>query len=168
MAIIDSLEILSDEQVITGTCYSQRAKYVGNPKDWGMGGLPRYVNIYSKGAFSLGTNITFMIIGYNKEDDLSQAFVITQSPTFATADIKENTAISLLIPPVNRKYKYLAIKYVVTGGTDDEGELSENLCPVKPVINADEPKENCFTAFIAFIPETDVEYMYSNYDKDIL
>lgn len=167
MAIMDALDILSDEQVITGSCYSQRAKYVGNPKDWGMGGLPRYVNIYAKGPCTIGTNMTFMVVGYSDLEGMSDVFPISQSQQFKKEDIDVGFAVSLPIPPVNKKYKYVAVQYVSDAG-DDDADLAEDLCPVKPVLNDDEPVENCFSAFITFVPETDVEYMYSNYDKDVL
>lgn len=164
MAIIDSLDIMSDQQTITGTSYSQRAKYVGAPCDWGQSGIQKFIQVTAYGNATLGTGISFAVLGYNKPD-VSDAFVITQTEQFPNAEVTEGFTKFLPIPPVGKKYSYVCVKYVVTGGAEDSEAHEENLCPSEPVLNEREQQNDTYSAFITFTADTGLSYPFANMDK---
>lgn len=166
MSVIDALEVFSDYQVIDGTMYSQRAKYVGAPNDWGHGGQQRYVTIISHGAFTLGATLEIQLIGYTDKENLTDAFVICTTGAITGTDIVEGSKWDIPVHPVGKKYSYICLKYIVpdVGESSDPMDEASDLCPTKPVLGAEDPKENCFSAFTQFSIDSQLTYPYANAD----
>lgn len=167
MAYMDALDLLSEKQVITGTSYSTRAKHCGAPSDWGNSGIPRYVQINALGPLTVGTAIQFHLVGFNKED-LTDAMVLHSTDTYQAADITAKFKTFLPISITGKKYSYICVKYVVTGGTEDEEDHEETLCPPDEVNSYPEEIENGFTAFVTAVADTGLQYPYANPDKMFL
>lgn len=165
MAYMDALDVLSEKQVITGTSYSTRAHHCGAPSDWGNSGTQRYVQINALGPLTLGTAITFQLIGYNDKEGMTDVMVLHSTDAIPNADITSKFKIFLPISITSKKYAYLCVKYVVTGGTEDQEEHEETLCPPDEVNSYPDEIENAFTAFITLTADTGLQYPYANPDK---
>lgn len=161
--IIDRLDMFGDRQVIDGTVYAPQAKDLEASTDWGMGGAQRYVVVIAHGPFTLGTSLDIQLMGANKPDFSDAVTVVSSGPILA-ADLSAQRVVSMFIPPINKKYRYIALKYVVDGGTESSyNPADDDLCPTSPELNVDkEDVENCLTAIITNTINSTPRYPYAN------
>lgn len=165
MSVIDALEVLSDYQEVKGTEYSKYGKHVGAPNDWGLGGMPRFITVISHGDFTLGASLEIQLIGYTDNKNMSDAFVICTTGSIQQADIHEGSKWDLVPHRVGKKYSHFCLKYVVPDvGENPDPDDTLELCPTKPVLNDEGPKENTFSAFTQFATDSQMEYPYANQD----
>lgn len=115
MALIDSLDILSDKQVVNNTCYSRYCKKFKAPSDWGQTEMQRYIEILCHGTHA--HPLTVQVVGSNN-DSHSDEFVICQTTEIPVAKLKAGYKFFIPIPPIGQKYRYLALKYLPTGGSN--------------------------------------------------
>lgn len=169
MAMVDALDFLSVDQELKGTSYSAMCKHFGVPKDAFANEQPLHVLVTCKGDFKLGTDLTIQVIGYNDAEALSDAFIISQSKLIKAAELKLGTHFTLPLPPVDQKYSYLCLKYVVGGGgVESTDPMNTDPCPpnaVLPSMREDTPKDNTFDAVILRNSSTTVTYAMANEDK---
>ena len=163
MALVDAFDILSDKQVISGNCYSDRAKDLQTESDWGQSAVQRYVKFIVEGTHSKA--LTIQLLGANRED-FSDNFVIAQTTAIPAADLVAGHYFFLPVPAVGKKYRYFAIKYLPTGGADDEEEKTDTgSCPTSPVLGETAEVANGITAFFTLVDDYKTVYPYVNADK---
>lgn len=115
MALLDSLDILSDKQVINNTCYSAYSRDLKVPMDWGQTETPRYIQLLAHGTHS--HPLTVQVVGSNNQSH-SDEFVICQTPEIPVAELKAGFKSFITLPPIGKKYRFLALKYLPTGGSN--------------------------------------------------
>ena len=115
MALIDSLDILSDKQIVNNTCYSRYCKKFKAPSDWGQTEMQRYIEILCHGTHA--HPLTVQVVGSNN-DSHSDEFVICQTTEIPVAKLKAGYKFFIPIPPIGQKYRFLALKYLPTGGSN--------------------------------------------------
>lgn len=164
MAIVDYFDILSDRQVIDGTCYSNQAKDLQAASDWGSSAIMRFVKVIVEGTHSKA--LTIQLMGANKPD-FTDAFVIAQTVQIPAADLVRGKVFYLPVSSLGKKYRYFCLKYLPAGGSDSATENPEggNYCPPSPVLSEQEEVENGISAFFSLIDDYHVEYPYVNQDK---
>lgn len=161
--LIDRLDMFGDRQVIDGTVYAPYCKDLESSTDWGMGGAQRYVAVIAHGPLTLGNSIDIHLMGANKPD-FSDAATIVSSGPILKADFSAQRVVSMFIPPINKKYRYIAVKYIIDGGTESSYNPAEDdLCPTEPELNVDkEDVDNCLTAIITNTITSTPRYPYAN------
>lgn len=169
MARVDALDFLSREQELKGTSYSALCKDFGVPKDVFSGEQPLHVLITCLGDFTLGTDVTIQALGYNDFENLSDAFIISQTKLIKADELKLGRQFTLPLPSVDQKYSYLCLKYVVGGGgVESTDPMDGDPCPPTPVLPSmaqDTKKDNCFNAVIVRNSATTITYAMVNEDK---
>lgn len=168
MAIVDALDFLSVNQELTGTSYSQMCKEFGVAKDAFAADQPLHILVSCLGDLTAGTDVTIQAIGYNDFENLSDAFIISTTKLIKADEVKYGRSFTLPLPAVDQKYSYLCLKYVVTGGAEQQDEMPTDPCPpnaVLPSLGKDEKKDNCFNAVIVRNSSTTLTYAYNNEDK---
>lgn len=162
--LIDRLDMLSDRQTIDGTVYSTFAKDLESDTDWGQGGAPRYVQVILHGAFDLGATLDVQLLGSTKPD-FSDAFTILDSQPIKKEDLSASRSIAMLIPPIDKKYRYITLKYIVESGSESSADHQDeaDLCPSTPDLNVGkDDANNTFTAFITNTITSKCRYPYVN------
>lgn len=167
MAIVDHFDILSDKQVIDGNCYSDQAKDFGAEMDIGQTAVPQYIKLIADGTHT--SALTVQLIGANKAD-FTDAFVVATTVQIPSADLVAGWHTYLPVPAIGKKYRYLCLKYIPTGGSDSETEKPEdgNYCPPTPVLGEATEVPNGITAFFTTVNDFHTEYPYANADKATL
>lgn len=169
MAMVDALDFLSVNQTLDGTSYSAMCKDFGVPKDAFAGEQPMHVLVTCLGDFTLGTALTIQVLGYNDIEAMSDVFIISQSEVIKAAEIKLGRQFTLPLPSVNKKYKRLCLKYVVTGGTESSKTFNDDPCPPNPLLPSmakDTKVDNTFNAVILRNSASTITYAYANEDKE--
>lgn len=163
--IVDSLDILSDKQVIDKIEYSDHFKDLVAPCDWGEG-QTKYVMVLSHGAFTTGTTLEIQLVGANKAD-FSDAFMINSTGAISQDAIVHGFSRCIAITPIGKKYRYFALKFLPASGTEDSaGDKPESTCPTEPMLKPQEAIDNAFSAFIMFNSITGLTYPMVNADKE--
>lgn len=168
MAIIDALDSLSVKQELKGTSYSALCKYFGVEKDAFAGEQPLHVLVTCLGDFTIGTDLVIQALGYNDAENLSDAFIISQTKTIKADELKLGRQFTLPLPPVDQKYSYMCLKYVTTGGAEQTDAMPTDPCPpnaLLPSMATDTKLDNTFNAFIVRNSASTVTYKMANEDK---
>lgn len=167
MSLIDHLDVLSDHQTIPGKSYSQYSRMMTAPTDWGANGMKRHIKIVAHGANTLGA-ITFKLLGYN-QPDMTDAIIIDQTKSYEQADVKKGSVFWLDIQQTGERFKYIALLYDVVGGVEDTDARDDlQYCPIEPMLNNPEEKENTYSAYIVLDRTDNVPFEVNNQDKVFL
>lgn len=164
MARIDGLSVFSDRQVVDKITYSQKAMTLTSEIDFGAAPINHYIAVLVEGTFSLGMTIDLM--GATKED-FSDAEVITSTRPLAASELVAGFRTYIQVPPINKKYKYICLKYRPEGKSDENDTAFEDtMCPTDPVLNPPTVEANSISAFYTPTADFDTVYPYANADKD--
>lgn len=171
MALVEANTILSYEQEVTDTTYSQRYIDLKAQADYGVG-RPLYFVFNILGAFT--KDLRAQVVGFT-DDSLSDPVVLADSGIHEQASLVAGVQFSVQVNQVDKKYKVIALRYIPSAaGTGEEhssvsgdGTIPDvsNFAP--PVKVGEENKEiaNGVTAFAALTVPTKLLYQYVNHDK---
>lgn len=164
MALIDVYTLFSDKQVIgTKNVYSQKAWDLQAEIDFGQSNMNHYICVQVMGAFTNG--LTIQLIKANKAD-FSDAQVLQASPQYTAGQLKPGFRHFFTVTPTGEKYRYLCLKYLPTGATDnDDTEHEDTMCPPTPVLGGEDAPANSVTAWHQDVADFPTKYRNSQDGK---
>ncbi len=110
MALIDSLTVLSSNQDVSATTLSERAIDMNALADQGLNGKPLYVHVIMKGAAT--KDLRVQVLGFQTPGTYTSPDVIADSGVYAAENLVHGALIQVAIPPVDRKYRVIALRYI--------------------------------------------------------
>ena len=171
MALVEASSILSYEQVVTDTTYSQRCIDLIAQADYGVG-RPLYFVFNALGAFT--KDLRAQVVAFTDET-LSDPVVVADSGIHAKETLVAGESFTVQVNQVDKKYRILAIRYipsadgtenstVVGGGSGTSPDVS-NFAPPQKVGEKRPDVANGITAYAALTVPTKLMYKYVNADK---
>lgn len=170
MALVEANTILSYEQEVTDTTYSQRYIDLHAQADYGVG-RPLYFVFNILGTFT--KDLRAQVVGFTDET-LADPVVLADSGIHEMASLVAGEQFSVQVNQVDKKYKILALRYIPsTTGSAETTEVSgsgtapdvTNFAPPQKVGEERAEVANGVTAFAAFTVPTKLLYKYVNADK---
>lgn len=170
MAIVEARTILSYEQVVEETTYSQRYIDLKAQADYGVG-RPLYFVFNVLGTFA--KDLRAQIVGFT-DDEFTDPVVLADSGIQESASLVEGTSFCVQLNQVDKKYKNICVRYIPsTGGTEttDVGSSGaevpdvSNFAPPPKVGEETKAIANGITSFACLTVPTKVLYKYVNADK---
>lgn len=170
MALVEANTILSYEQEITDTTYSQRYIDLHAQADYGVG-RPLYFVFNILGTFA--KDLRAQVVGFTDET-LADPVVLADSGLHEKATLVAGAQFSVQVNQVDQKYKIIALRFIPSVEHSETFDVatSEGVTPdvsnfAPPVKVGAENKEvaNGVTAFAALTVPTKLLYKYVNADK---
>lgn len=169
MALVEASSILSYEQVITETTYSQRCIDLKALADYGVG-RPLYFVFNVLGTFA--KDLRAQVVGFT-DDTLSDPVVIGDSGIHEQASLVAGESFCVTVNQVDKKYRIIALRFIPSSAGSETTEVSgsgetpdvSNFAPPQKVGEVRADVANGITAFAALTVPTKLMYKYVNADK---
>lgn len=159
--IVDDYDFFCERQELKESAYSFYSIAIPEPCDWGHRATPLYANIIILGAHD--QDLTIDLIARNGPKDTP--VTLSTTGVIKKADLVYGKAYNLPVPPIDRKYKELALSFkrggVAPAVTPDSGAT----CPTAPFLEPKGELANGVTALLSNNFKGTVTYPYANEDK---
>lgn len=169
MALVEANTILSYEQEVTDTTYSQRYIDLHAQADYGVG-RPLYFVFNILGTFT--KDLRAQVVGFT-DDTFSSPVVLADSGIHEQASLVAGEQFSVQVNQIDKKYKIIALRYIPSTAGSETADVSgsgtapdvANFAPPQKVGEERAEVANGVTAFAAFTVPTKLLYKYVNADK---
>lgn len=170
MAERDAITILSHNQVISDTTFSDRYIDAQTLADYGVGN-PLYLKAKIKGTHTYDLRI--QLLGFATTDFSTGETVLSDSGLIDTDELVAGKEISLPFHITDKKYRYITARYIpcntstgepIPAGESETVNASNYAAPAK-VGESETAVANGISAWISTTPRSNVMYGYANEDK---
>ena len=153
-------DFLSEKQLLDKSYYSKYSRDLLSARDWGYRKTPLYINFIILGPHEKDLTIDIVVRENEKSPD-----TIISSKSLVKAELVRGKSFSMLIPPIDKKYRYLAVHYKVEGIAATADPSTGQTCPVDPFLDNPADLKNGITAYLSHNFVCTVEYPRANTEK---
>lgn len=159
--ILDDYDFLCEKQVLNASAYAKNGFNILSPRDWGHRAVPLNIQFLILGPHDKDLIIDIVV----KKDANSAEEVIGTSGTIPKADLVRGKVFTLPVPPLDKKYQLITVKFRRDGVAPSTDPTTGDTCPTDQFLNSPADLPNGITAVFTHNFKTTVTYPFSNEDK---
>ncbi len=159
--IVDDFDFFCEKQVLKESAYSFYSIAIPEACDWGHRATPLYANILILGAHDQDLTVDLVV----RKDAKDTPLVVSTTGVIKKADLVRGKAFNLPLPPIDRKYKELALAFKRGGVAPAAKPDTGATCPTAPFLEPAGEIANGVTALLSNNFKGTVTYPYANEDK---
>lgn len=159
--IVDDYDFFCEKQELKESAYSFYSVAIPEPCDWGHRATPLYVNIMILGPHD--QDLTVDLIARKGEKDTP--VTIATTGVVKKTELVYGKCLNLPVPPMDLKYKELALVFKRAGVAPQNPPDSGATCPTAPFLEPKGEIANGVTALLSNNFKGTVTYPYANEDK---